>query len=354
MNAWGVIGHDWAVEHLRKSMEFRRVRHAYLILGAESVGKETLARAFAMALNCEDPDPARHPCGVCAACTRIAHGTHPDVIYAQHDATTGALRIEEIRSVAGKLALKPFEARYRVAIFRDFDLARPQAQDALLKTLEEPSPASLLFLLARSTDANLPTTASGMTQTPEAILPTITSRSQIIRLRPVPASEIAHALIEQYSAGEDQASLIASASSGRVGWAIRALQDPGLLAQRETALDLLERLVAQPLTGRFKESDGLAKDRLALYPLLSLWQTWWRDLLLLAEGAETPLTNLDRAAHLRVLAQHCTPDEVFEALSATRTALHTLITTNVQAKLALDVMLLQYPRPRIIHAAPQH
>lgn len=350
MNPWGVIGHDWAVEHLRKSMEFRRVRHAYLILGAESVGKETLARAFAMALNCEDPDPARHPCGVCAACTRIAHGTHPDVMYAQHDATTGALRIEEIRSVAGKLALKPFEARYRIAIFRDFDLARPQAQDALLKTLEEPAPASLLFLLARSTDANLPSTTSGMTQTPEAILPTITSRTQVIRLRPVPAGEIAHALAGQFGASDEQASLVAGASSGRVGWAIRALQEPELLTQRESALDMLERLVAGPLTERFKESEGLAKDRLALYPLLSLWQTWWRDLLLLVEHAGTPLTNLDRAAHLRVVALHCSAEEVYEALNATRTALHTLMTTNVQARLALDVMLLQYPRARVPHA----
>ena len=349
MNPWGVIGHDWAVDHLRKSMAFRRVRHAYLILGAESVGKETLARAFAMALNCEDPEPDQRPCGVCPACARIAKGGHPDVLYAQHDATTGALKIEEIRSVAGKLALKPFEARYRIAIFRDFDLARPQAQDALLKTLEEPGPASLLFLLARSTDATLPTTASGMTQTPEAILPTITSRSQMIRLRPVPAAVIADALVTQFAAGPEHAHLIAQVASGRVGWAIRALQDPDLLAQRSAALDLLEHLVVQPLTGRFKENDGLAKDRLALYPLLGLWQTWWRDLLLLTEGADTPLTNPDRASTLRRMAQHCTADQAFEALDATRTALHTLMTTNAQARLALDVMQLRYPR---LHGVP--
>ena len=351
MNAWGVIGHDWAVDHLRKSMEYHRVRHAYLILGAESVGKETLARAFAMALNCEHPDPEQRPCGVCPACTRIAHGTHPDVLYAQHDATTGALRIEEIRSVAGKLALKPFEARYRIAIFRDFDLARPQAQDALLKTLEEPSPASLLFLLARSTDGNLPATQTAMTQTPEAILPTITSRSQIIRLRPVPADVIAEALVERHGADEAQAALIARVASGRVGWAIQALQDPDLLAQRDAALDLLERLIARPLADRFKESEGLAKDRLALYPLLALWQTYWRDLLLLTQQSEVPLTNADRAAHLHVLAQHCTADEACAALEETRTTLHTLMTTNAQARLALDVLLLHYPRPR--HALAQ-
>lgn len=350
MNAWGVIGHDWAVEHLQKSMEFRRVRHAYLILGAESVGKETLARAFAMALNCEDPDAANHPCGVCPACLRIARGAHPDVLYAQHDATTGALKIEEIRAVAGKLALRPFEARYRIAVFRDFDLARPQAQDALLKTLEEPAPAALLFLLAKSTDSNLPSTSSGITQIPEAILPTITSRSQIIRLRPVPAQIIETALIEQFGAEAQQAALIAHVAGGRVGWAIRALEDPDLLIQRSAALDLLEQIITQPLAERFRESDGLSKDRLALYPLLALWQAYWRDLLLLTEGLDGPLTNLDRADHLRALAQHCTADEAFNALDATRTTLHTLMTTNAQARLALDVMLMRYPRPAHIRA----
>jgi hypothetical protein len=78
--------------------------------------------------------------------------------------------------------------------------------------------------------------------------------------------------------------------------------------------------------------------------LLGLWQTWWRDLLLLTEQADTPLTNPDRAGFLRAFAQHCTADQAFEALDATRSALHTLMTTNAQAKLALDVMLLHYPR----------
>ena len=88
---WPVYGHDWAVNHLRKSMAHQRVRHGYLLVGPASVGKDTLARAFAMALNCRHPDPAQHPCGECRSCQLIASGNHPDMIYSETDASTGAL-----------------------------------------------------------------------------------------------------------------------------------------------------------------------------------------------------------------------------------------------------------------------
>src|SRR5215212_7781395 len=118
---WPVYGHDWAVAHLRKSMANRRIRHGYLIVGAESVGKETLARAFVMALNCQHPDAALHPCGECRSCKLIVSGNHPDILMSEADANTGALKIEEVRGVTQRLSLKPFDARHRVAIFRDFD-----------------------------------------------------------------------------------------------------------------------------------------------------------------------------------------------------------------------------------------
>ena len=110
---WQVYGHDWAVRHLITSMANHRVRHGYLLAGAEGVGKETLARTFAAALNCQNPDPALHPCGECRACRLIASGNHPDVLYSEMEPTSSVLKIEEIRSVMQRLALKPFEARSR-------------------------------------------------------------------------------------------------------------------------------------------------------------------------------------------------------------------------------------------------
>ncbi len=325
--SWPVYGHDWAVEHLHKAILNGRVRHAYLIVGTESIGRETLARAFAMALNCTAEDETIRPCGECRACKLIASGNHPDLLYSELDTTTGSLKIEEVRAVTGKIALKPYEARYRIAIFRDFDRARPQAQDALLKTLEEPPPQALLILIAPST---------------ESLLPTITSRSQVVHLRPLSVQSIQDALIQHKGAAPEQAELLARLSGGRMGWAIRALEDPDILDQRTTAFDLLENLLGMSRAKRFEVADDLSKDKLALYPLLELWQTYWRDVLLLTQGGSSQPANLDRQAAMERLMATTPTDEALNALKATRTLLHNL-SFNMNLRLALEVMFLDYP-----------
>jgi DNA polymerase-3 subunit delta' len=324
---WPLYGHDWAVEHLRKALANGRVRHAYLITGSESLGKETLARCFAMALNCTHTDEALRPCGECRSCQRIVSGNHPDVLYAEHDATTGALKIEEVRAVMQRLALKPYEARYRVAIFRDFDHARPQAQDALLKTLEEPAPHAVLILLAPSS---------------ESLLPTIISRSQVMTLHPVPQATVQAVLMEHTEIDPQQADLLARLSSGRIGWALQAAADPGMLELRQVALTLLEDVLEGNRSQRFALADDLSKDKLALVPLLELWQTYWRDVLLLCAGAPVPLANIDREATLQPLARTLDRGSALRALQATRTILGQL-TTNVNLRLALEVLFLDYP-----------
>ncbi len=327
MHNWNLYGHDWAVEHLRRGILNARVRHAYLITGPESVGKTTLAQAFAMALQCQNPDVAARPCGECRACKLIRSGNHPDLITVQLDANTGALKIEEVRTVTSKIALKPFEGRYRIAILNDFERAQPRAQDALLKTLEEPPGAAILMVLASSTDA---------------ILPTIISRCQNIGLTLLPLNVVGNVLVEHFGADPAQASLLARLSGGRLGWAVRALQDPTLLEQRTQALDMLETLLTQNRAGRFAQAEELAKEKLALIALLELWQTFWRDLLLMTEDTALAPVNADRIDSLKRLAQGMTPQQALAALKATRDTLANLA-YNVNVRLTLEVMLLDYP-----------
>jgi DNA polymerase-3 subunit delta' len=249
------------------------------------------------------------------------------LLFSELDANTGALKIEEIRSVSQRLSLKPYEARYRIAILRDFDHARGQAQDALLKTLEEPPPQALLILLAPSS---------------EVLLPTITSRSQMIPLRPIAADEVKDILIEHKGASPEQADLLAGLCGGRVGWAIRALEDPELLEQRERALSLLENLLDVTRAKRFDLADDLSKDKLGLYPLLELWQSYWRDVVLMCQNAPVPPANRDRRDQIERLSARLTPEEALGALEATRTMLRNL-SMNLNLRLALEVMFLDYP-----------
>jgi DNA polymerase-3 subunit delta' len=324
---WPVYGHDWAVEQLRKSIAYWRVRHAYLITGADSVGKNTLAHAFAMALNCTHPDEAARPCMECRSCKLVQSGNHPDMLYSEQDASTGALRIDALRAVMRGLAMKPFEARYRIAIFEAFDQAQPRAQDALLKTLEEPPPNAVLIL----------TTARV-----EALLPTILSRSQMIALRPVSLALVRDVLVEKWGADPERAELLARLSGGRIGWAISALHDETILQSRESWLDLLEDCIRRDRAGRFDLAQELGKDKLALGPLLELWQTYWRDLLLLARGSRVSPANSDRLVNLQQFAIRLSADEVQAALNATRTLLD-MLRYNINLRLALEVMFLDYP-----------
>ena len=324
---WPVYGHDWAVDLLRRSLANRRVRHAYLITGPESVGKETLARAFAMALNCVEPHEDARPCGVCRPCRLMAASGHPDLLYAEPDGETGTLKIEAIRGVTRALALKPFEARYRIAIFRGFERAQGPAQDALLKTLEEPPPSAVLLVLARGT---------------EALLPTIISRAQVIALRPASPAAIRAALVTQHGADPQQAEALAHLSGGRVGWALRALADPAPLEQRNAAFDTLEQSLTMNRAGRFRLAENLSGDKPALAATLELWQSFWRDVLLLYEDSRLGPANADRVTQVQRVSISVTAEEALAALTATRRTLG-LLNTNASLRLALEVMFLDYP-----------
>ncbi len=320
---WPVYGHDWAVEYLQKGLANERVRHAYLITGTSALGKSTLAHVFALALNCLADE--RRPCMQCRACKKIISGNHTDVMYAELE--NDRLKIGVIRAMSSWLAMKPYEGRYRVAVLPDFDKADPRAQDALLKTLEEPPPHAVLILQSTSL---------------ESILSTITSRSQIIHLRPVSAPVIQDVLTTIYQADPTTARQIARFSGGRIGWAIQALQTPDLLDQRAADLDLLEQIVRSPRVERFQLAKDLSKDKTALAPRLELWLTYWRDVLLFLEGTAVPVANIDREVQIQQLAYDMDADDVQQAIYATRRLLNTLH-TNLTVQLALETLFLDYP-----------
>lgn len=327
---WNVYGHDWAVEYLRAGLRNNRTRQAYLITGTPSIGKTRFAQAFASALNCTHPDPEMRPCGECRSCRLMESGNHPDVLYSELDASTGALKIEVLRDVMRRLSLKPYDARYRIAIIGNFERARGQAQDAILKTLEEPPPYAVLILLANSM---------------ENTLATITSRCQTIYLRPVAADVIQTTLSERFGTIPEKAALLARLCGGRIGWAVSAAHDDAVMEQRSRALDLLEQMLTQSRRDRFALADSLSKDRdkSPLKSLLDLWQTYWRDLLLMSLGNPVKPVNVDRIETLERLSRVLQPDEIEKALKATQRAYGLLENTNAAVRLLLEVLFLDYP-----------
>lgn len=321
---WPVIGHEWAVAQLARALHYGRTRHAYLFTGPEQIGKTTLAHTFAAALNCTGPTP---PCGQCRACTLIARNGHPDLTVVEAETAGGSLKIDQVRALQQTLALRPFEARYRVAILLDFHLANPAAANALLKTLEEPSPGVVLLLTATSADL---------------LLPTIVSRCQLLHLHPLPIQTVRAALEQHFAADPETAQMLAQLSGGRIGWAIRALTDPAALDQRQEALATLDSILAANRRERFALAERLALGKSGLLDVLTIWQGFWRDVLLVASGSRAPITNYDRAGQIAALAQAAGRDQAERALAATTRTLD-FLGKNANTRLTLDVLVLDYP-----------
>jgi DNA polymerase III subunit delta' len=335
MSNWEtIVGHGWAVEMLANGLVNDRLGHAYLITGPEQVGKTTLARTFAQALNCEAAE-AERPCGHCRPCKLIAADRHPDVKFVAPEVSGRGkltLKIEAIRQLQQDLNLSAYEARYKVAILERFDAATMGAANAFLKTLEEP-PGKVVLLTA--TDADM-------------LLPTIASRCRTLNLRPLPADLIEQSLATRWQVPAEKATLLAHLADGRLGWAVQAAQDDTILQARAEQLAQLHEALGGRRVLRFALADKLARKPETLPDLLKTWLSWWRDLTLLNQRRGQPisliLTNVDELPRLEPLAATWSEQQIIHSLNQTNEALWQL-ERNANTRLVIENLLLVYPIP---------
>jgi DNA polymerase III subunit delta' len=330
---WGLIGQAWAVQMLKQHLTHASIRHAYLFSGPPGLGRRTLALRLAQALNCPQPVAPGEPCGKCKTCQQTERMQYADLSVIQAEKEGGTLRVEQIRSVRQSLVLKPYQGKYRVALFLRFQEANANAQNALLKTLEE-APAHVILILTADT--------------PELLLPTISSRCEILRLRPLPVEMLETALKER-GADETTAHLLAHISGGRPGYALRLMQDEETLALRAKRLEDLQNLLKSTRRGRFayaeklterKKKDAEVEERFR--ETLLIWLSFWRDVLLSTSGADAPLANVDHLAEIEVLAGKLSLDEARRLVEAVERAIDKL-ERNVNPRLLAEVLLLDWP-----------
>lgn len=334
MGTWQVLGQQHILKALEKGLGRGQLAHAFLIVGPPQSGKSTLAFQIAQALNCLETDP---PCGRCAQCWRIQRGLHADVqvVARAVNERTGRMRseisIDQIREVEQAASLGPYEGRTRVFIFDGAERFSPEAANALLKTLEEPPPNVSLLLL---------------TTEEEGLLPTIRSRCQRLEIHLLDVETVAHTLTQRHSVPEDDAMLLAKLSGGRLGWAIAAAKDPKVLEARHQQLQELFDILEGGLERRFAVAQDLAsrfaRDRSGTEENLSLWLSWWRDLLVLKQGAPTLIANDDWKDGLEQWSRRFTSEEVKDAVRDTLATLERL-EQNANARIALDVLMLALP-----------
>lgn len=268
-----IKGQDRAISFLKASIANNRVSHAYIFWGPSGIGKTLTALNFAKALNCENKSEDV-PCDQCASCKRIDSSNHPDVflIKPQKDDNSG-IGIDRVRGMIKDITLRPYEAKKKVYIIDGARAMTLDAQNALLKTLEEPPSESVLILLAES--------LSGL-------LPTIQSRGQAVKFFPLGIDDAKRILVEEYRIDNTNAHILAHLSSGRLGEAL-LYKDTSFFEKRSWVIrSLADRTLFD------SDFDRLSKRDLKFY--LDVMLTWYRDILIAKtrSSGKTPLVNIDK------------------------------------------------------------
>lgn len=349
-----IAGHRPLLALLARAVARGTLPPSLLFAGPDGVGKRRIAIAMAQALNCErpvpftnaevvvaaglpDPDmvgaaglpaaPGNDACGTCTPCRRIARGVHADILVVE-PGDTGAIKIEQIRDVVERAGYRPFEGRRRVVVIDGADALGLPAQDAILKTLEEPPSASVFVLV---------------TDRPDVLLPTVRSRCQRLRFGPLTPAEVAALLIRETGMPAADAHAAAAASGGSIGRAIAGAED-GAVEARDVAARLLHGVAgsgdprrrldgARLLTGGASDRHELSRRLLALSSLI-------RDLGLLgARADDRTLANADLKPQLQTLLKSYDGDRALRAYSAVDRALDAL-GRNASPKIVADWLAL--------------
>jgi DNA polymerase III subunit delta' len=347
-----IAGHRLTLRLLARAVARRSLPPSLLFTGGRGVGKRRTAVALAQALNCLEPRAdvlleggpdskgttlALDACGTCAACSRILRGIHPDVITLAPDPEAGNIKVEVVRELIDRVGYRPFEGRWRVVIIDDADTLLDSAQNALLKTLEEP-PSSSVFVL--------------VTAQPDALLVTVRSRCPQVRFAPLSAAEIAAHLQSAHAMPAREAHATAAASDGSIGIALESGTE-AVTAIRDSARRLLEQLAwpagvrgrfaaAQMIVGKTPKGFG-AGERESVAMHLRVLQTMLRDIGVLSTSADScALANADLTAVLEGLQPAFDHARLVHAFTAVHGAIDALgPPRNGSPKIVADWVALQ-------------
>jgi len=266
-----IYGQDRQIGVLQSAMRRERVPHAYLFHGIQGVGKKTTARALAAALNCRENNADF--CGRCPSCLKAERHTHPDIVVIEPDGIF--IKIDRIRDLQNQIQFRPFEGRKRVFILADADRMNDASANALLKTLEEPSPSNILIL-----------TTSRLHKLPQTIM----SRCQKIRFQPLRSEVVLSVLVDTVSMDAEEAGAVAASAGGSIGRALE-IQTESFLDFKQEVTGLLSATGCVPLDMIFL-ADSFGKDRDSALQRLDILREWYRDMLVYRE-----LHDADRLMH---------------------------------------------------------
>ena len=318
-----IVGHEQIKEHMQAAIRDKKPFHAYLFQGEEGVGKEALARTFAAGLQCQSESTDK-PCKECVSCRQMESGNQPDVIWVTRE--KASLGVDEIREqLCNTMDIKPFSSPYKIYLVPEAEKMTEAAQNALLKTIEEPPSYAVIIL---------------MTSNISALLPTIQSRCLTMEFRPLSTAVVESYVKEHCQVPDYQARASAAFAQGNLGKAMRYAKSEDFIERKDHIISLLRHVEQMDLSEMLAviKDLGTRKDEVRDY--IDLMVLWYRDVLLFKATKDiNQLLFQDEASYISREASHRSYEKIEEILQAFEKA-KVRLRANVNFDITMELMLL--------------
>ncbi len=319
-----IIGQDHIKDHLKSAIENGKISHAYIIHGEKNAGKEFIAETFAMALECED-ETGVEPCMECHSCKQAVTKNHPDIITLIHE-KPGTIGVEDIRrSIVSDVSVRPYSGKWKIYLINDAEKMSVQAQNALLKTLEEPPEYVVILLL---------------TSNMSALLPTIISRSTVLNMRPVDDKTVRKYLMERIHVPDYQADICVAFARGNIGKAKHLATSEDFDNIKNDAVRVLKYAHEMDMSEFVTALNQISAYKINIEDYLDILLIWYRDVLMFkATGDIDSLVFKEEIKSIRERAGRSSyeaVEKIIEAIEKTKVRLK----ANVNFELAMELLLL--------------
>ena len=316
-----IIGLNGIIDSLKSSICSKRISHAYIFDGQAGMGKTLLAKAFAKTVQCEEG--GTDACGRCISCRTFESGNHPDIFYVT--STKKSIGVDDIRDqVIKPMETRPYRYRFKVFIIGNADTMTAAAQNALLKTIEEPAGYGLFLLLSENYNA---------------FFQTVISRCVVFRLKPLSEEDVKHYLVRM-GVGEEKAGFYSGFSQGNIGNAMRLASSETFTEMRETVVSLAQALRRLDMPEIFTRVHILEAYKDNIQELLDMFMLWYRDVIIMKETDNTRyLIQPDKKDEIYAEAQATDLSSLYRKFDAIWIAKRNL-KQNGNFQLTLEMMLL--------------
>ena len=318
-----IIGHEQIIEHLQNAITMDKVSHAYIFNGQDKSGKMMLAEAFAMALQCEHE--GNEPCEECHSCKQAISHNQPDIIYVRHE-KPNTISVDDIRSqLNNDIGIKPYSSKYKIYIVDEAEKMNVQAQNALLKTIEEPPAYAVILLLTTNADT---------------FLPTILSRCVTLNIKAVQDEKIKKYLMNKYQIPDYQANVCVAFAQGNVGKAIQLASSEDFNEMKASAMQLIKRLEDIELYEMMAAVKQIGEYKLEINDYFDLMMIWYRDVLYFkATGDVNGLIFKDEVYDIKRQAEKSSYEGIEIIIEALQKA-QARLNANVNFDLVIELLLL--------------